>query len=412
MMLRAAEGDATMTYSASFNPSGGAAITGLGMTEMTREYRYSAAGLAGLAIRAALEDAGLTKDDVDGMLINAGVTQGISTSLPQTLGFRNLRLVNHMNGQGSTAGQMVQFASLAIQAGLAEHVVCVFADAPLRPGVSAGAAYGGGGARAKGMAALGPAYGFFGAANTMYALAARRHMALYGTTHDQLGSVAVATRAWAAMNPAAMQREPMTLDDYHNSRWIIEPFHLFDCTLVTNGAVAVVVSGRERAQSLLQPPVYVTGMGQGHPGNPRRAGAENEVYSGAIQAKETAFAMAGIAVEDVDVRELYDCYTYTTLVTLEDYGFCKKGEGGALVEDGRLGPKGSLPTNTGGGQLSGYYMWGMTPASEGVIQARGQAGERQVQKHDTVLVSTQGGILDHHATLVLSPDPTAGTGRR
>src|SRR5207253_7584232 len=114
--------------------------------------------------------------------------------------------------------------------------------------------------------------------------------------------------------------------------------------------------------------------------------------------------MAGITNDDVDVCEFYDCYTYTTLVTIEDYGFCQKGEGGAFVADGKLGPGGSLPTNTGGGELSGYYMWGMTPLSEGVIQARGQGGERQVEKHDVVLVTGNGGILDHHSTLVLSPE--------
>jgi acetyl-CoA acetyltransferase len=116
--------------------------------------------------------------------------------------------------------------------------------------------------------------------------------------------------------------------------------------------------------------------------------------------------MAGAGVRDVDVCELYDCYTYTTLVTLEDYGFCGKGEGGPFVAEGRLEPGGSLPTNTGGGELSGYYMWGMTPLSEGVIQARGEGGERQVKKHDVVLVSGQGGILDHHAALILSPHPS------
>jgi acetyl-CoA acetyltransferase len=391
-----------VTLDASFNPSGGAAIVGLGMTEMTREYTYNASGLAGIAIRRALDDAGLVKDDIDGLLVNAGVTNSVSTGLQSFLGFRNLKLVNHMNGQGSTAGQMVQFASLAIQAGMASHVVCVFADDPLKTGMTAGAAYGSGGPRRSGMASLPLAHGLFGGANTQYALAARRHMALYGTTQEQLGSVAISTRAWAMMNPAAMQREPMNLEDYLNSRWIIEPFHLFDCTLVTNGAVAVIVTAADRARDLAQPPVYVTGMGQGHPGNPRRAGYENEVHTGAAQAKETAFAMAGVTADDIDVRELYDCYTYTTIVTLEDYGFCEKGEGGAFVEDGKLGPGGSHPTNTGGGQLSGYYMWGMTPVSEAVIQARGQGGDRQVAKHDTILVSTQGGILDH----------TAGTGGR
>ena len=168
-----------------------------------------------------------------------------------------------MNAAGSTAGQMIQYASLAIQAGMASHVVCVFADDPLKPGTSAGAAYSGTGRPAIGMASLPGAYGFFSGANTSYALAARRHMGLYGTTQDQLGAVAVSTRSWATLNPAAMQRNPMTLDDYHGSRWIVEPFHLFDCTLVSNGAVAVVVTSSERARELQQPPVYVAGMGQG-----------------------------------------------------------------------------------------------------------------------------------------------------
>ena len=118
--------------------------------------------------------------------------------------------------------------------------------------------------------------------------------------------------------------------------------------------------------------------------------------------------MAGISVEDVDLCEFYDCFTYATLVTLEDYGFCEKGQGGFFAAEGRLGPGGSLPTNTGGGHLSGFYLWGMTPISEAVIQARGQAGERQVPKHDVVLVSSQGGTLDYHSCFVLGPSPLGG----
>jgi acetyl-CoA acetyltransferase len=398
-----------MTFSASFNPSGGAAIVGLGMTDMTREYTYSANGLAVLAIRNAIADAGLTKDDVDGILVNPGIAATLRADFQKSLGIENVRLQTLMNGYGSTAAQMVQYASLAVQSGLANVVACVFADDPLRGAGGAGAAYGGAGRAASGMASLGSYYGAFGA-NAAYALAARRHMALYGTTSDQLGAVAVATRKWAQLNPIAMQRGEMTLDDYHGSRWIVEPFHLLDCTLVTNGAIAVIVTSRERAQDLKQPPAYITGMGQGHPGNPRHAGAEYEVNTGAIQAGETAYAMAGVEPKDIGVRELYDCYTYTTLVTLEDYGFAPKGEGGAFVEDGKLGPGGSHPTNTGGGQLSGYYMWGMTPVSEAVIQTRGQGGEHQVEDNTNVLVSAQGGILDMHGSLILSADPTAGTG--
>jgi len=117
--------------------------------------------------------------------------------------------------------------------------------------------------------------------------------------------------------------------------------------------------------------------------------------------------MAGVRHDDLDVVEVYDSFTYTVLLTLEDLGFCAKGEGGAFVEDGKLGPGGSLPTNTGGGQLSSYYMWGFTPLSEGVIQARGQAGERQVDEHDLVLVSGNGGVLNWHSTTILSTEPTA-----
>lgn len=387
---------------------GAAAITGLGMTPMGRIYK-STMELAADATRTALADAGLRKDQVDGLLINAGITGttggGISLGLQNYLGMQNLRLLNHMNAAGSTAAQMVQYAALAISAGMANHVLCVFADAPLRDGSSAGAAYGGAARnpqRPRGMSGLYAAAGYFGA-NTPYALAARRHMAEYGTTQDQLGIIAVGQREWATMSPLAQMRTPITLEDYHNSRWIIEPLHLLDCCLVSNGAVAVVVSSAAAAKEMPQPPVYVLGMGQGHPGDTGRTGAEWETQTGAQLAAKTAYAMAGVGPADIDVCQIYDCYTYTVLVTLEDYGFCKKGEGGPFVEDGKLGPGGSLPTNTGGGELSGYYMWGMTPLSEGIIQTRGQGGERQVAKHDTVLVTGNGGSLSYHACLILSP---------
>lgn len=390
---------------------GAAAITGLGMTPMGRIYGKSATELAADAVRAAIADAGLKKSDIDGLLINPGITGmtggGIGLNLQNYLGMDEMRLVNHMNAAGSTAAQMIQYATMAIDAGMATHVVCVFADNPLKEGGSSGAAYGGAArnpSRPKGMAGLTAAAGYFGA-NTPYALAARRHMALYGTTQDQLGTIAVGQRQWATMNPLAQMREQITLEDYHASRWIIEPLHLLDCCLVSNGAVAVIVSPPDRAASMAQPAVYIHGMGQGHPGDHNAAGSDWETETGGRLAAKTAFGMAGIGPEDIDVCELYDCYTYTVLVTLEDYGFCKKGEGGPFVEDGKLGPGGSLPTNTGGGELSGYYMWGMTPISEAIIQARGQAGERQVTKHDLVLTTGNGGSLSYHAALVLSPYP-------
>ncbi len=386
---------------------GVAAISGLGISEMGRVYGHDAQHFAAEAIQRAIEDAGLRKDDIDGLLVNPGVSPlgGMGgVGLQNYAGLTNLRLLSSMNCGGATANVMVQYAAMHVAHGLANHVVCVFADAPLQPNRGGGAAYASMGrtTRPSGMGGLYSAFGVMGI-NAHYALATRRHMAMYGTTSEQLGAIAVAERQWAAMNPIAEHREPMTLEDHQASRWVAEPLHLLDCCLVSNGGVAVIVSRAEEAKDMRQPPAYIWGMGQGHPGDMRRRGWDVETETGAPMSKEKAFAMAGIGVGDIDVVQAYDCYTYTVLVTLEDYGFCAKGEGGPFVADGKLGPGGALPTNTGGGQLSAFYMWGMTPLSEGVIQARGQGGDRQVEKHDVVLVTGNGGILDHHSTLVLSP---------
>jgi acetyl-CoA acetyltransferase len=381
---------------------GKCAIAGLGQTRMGKNFDHpNAMGFAVEAVKLALDDAGLTRDALDGLLVNPGITwsenQMASFSLQQALGLRNLRLSAMMNLGGATAAAMIMHAVQAIASGMATTVACVFADAPLRP--PSPRKNGGGSAAAYGFArGLNAAYGLFGV-NAQYAFVARRHMHLYGTTSDHLGAIAVAQRKWANMNPAAQFCEtPMTLDDYHKSRWVVEPFHLYDCCLVSNGGLAVIVTSSERAKDLQKPPVYILGMGQGHPGGDPM----DTLVSGAPIAKETAFAMAGVELSDIQFAELYDCYTFTVLVTLEDYGFCPKGEGGPFVADGKTAPGGSLPVNTGGGQLSSFYMWGMTPVAEAVVQVRGEAGARQVPRHDVCLVSGNGGILSTHSTLVLS----------
>jgi acetyl-CoA acetyltransferase len=389
-----------------------AAIVGLGITEQGKVYHRNHIGFAVEAVQLALEDAGLTRADVDGLLVNPGLTWGdmgmASFQLQQAMGLRDLRLSCSMNAGGATAGIMIQQAVEAIAAGLCHTVACVFSDAPLKPPRPAaeGASPSGGGSGSAAAYSFGrgldAAYGQFGV-NAMYAMVARRHMHFYGTTSAHLGAIAVAERAWANRNPQAQFHSvPMTMDDYHRSRWVVEPFHLFDCCLVSNGGLAVIVTSTERAADGRQPAVFVRGMGQGHPGGD----PAETLTSGAVLAKESAFAMAGVALADIDVVELYDCYTFTVLVTLEDYGFCKKGEGGPFVADGRIGPGGSLPVNTGGGQLSSFYMWGMTPVSEAVIQLRGHGGERQVPAARTALVSGNGGILSTHSTLILSNLPS------
>jgi acetyl-CoA acetyltransferase len=384
------------------------AIVGLGQTRMGKNYDHpNAMGFAVEAVKLALDDAGLERDDLDGLLVNPGITwadsQMASFALQQAMGLRDLRLTATMNLGGATAGAMIMHAIQSIAAGMANCVACVFADAPLRPPAPKdGKGAGGGSAAAYGFArGLNAAYGQFGV-NAHYAFVARRHMALYGTTQDHLGAIAVEQRKWANLNPAAQFCDtPMTMEDYHSSRWVVEPFHLYDCCLVSNGGLAVIVTSADRAKSLRKPPVYVLGMGQGHPGGDPM----DTLVSGAPLARDTAFKMAGIKLADIQFAELYDCYTFTVLVTLEDYGFCRKGDGGPFVADGRTGPGGSIPVNTGGGQLSSFYMWGMTPIAEAIVQIRGEGGRRQVPKHEVGLVSGNGGILSTHSTLVVATHP-------
>ena len=381
--------------------SGKAAICGLGMTEMGRVYR-SANDLATEAVFLALKDAGLDKSQLDGLLINCGTTRHLNLGLHRSLGLQELNVLTFMQGFGSSAGQMIQYAAMAIENGMADYICCVFADDPLQEGKRTGDAYAGG-SRAEAMASLFPIYGFAGAI-PMYALGAQRHMDTYGTTQDQLGQIAISQRQWAAFNENASKREPLDMETYNASPWVVEPFHVLDCCLVSNGGVAVIVTSAERARDLAQPPVYIRGFAQAHKHDVGQSGIDPLLEGPGRKAGPRALAMAGATLDDITQCQIYDCYTYTVLVTLEDYGFCAKGEGGAFVEDGKLGPGGSLPTNTGGGELSSFYMWGMTPITEAVIQGRGQGGMRQ-QPNDLILVTGNGGILNYHATLLLSPLP-------
>jgi acetyl-CoA acetyltransferase len=377
-------------------------IAGLGLTEMGHVYGRSATSFAAEAVRLAVADAGMTLSDLDGLLVSPGTSGGLGVGLQRVFELRDLRLQAEMQAFGATAAAMVETASLAVASGAAGAVACVFADAPLRPGRSSGEVYSTGGVRRnpKGWGGLLAGTGVVGA-NTLYVLAARRHMLRYGTKSEHFGAVAVAQREWARLNPLAQMREPLSLEDHQASRLIVDPFHLYDCCLVSNGGVAVVVTTAQRARGLAQPPVHVLGWAQCHPGRLFDRDENFGLVTGAARSGPEALAMAGVGIGDIEIAELYDCYTYTVVVSLEDYGYCDKGEGGPFVASGVVGPQGKLKLNTGGGQLSAYYMWGMTPLAEAVIQVRGQAGERQVHPHDLALVSGNGGILDHHATLVL-----------
>jgi acetyl-CoA acetyltransferase len=381
------------------------AVAGLGITEQGKVYGRTAAQFAAEAVRLAVVDAGLELGDLDGLLMSGGLGDSVGLDLQGALGLTDLRLLTYMQGYGSTAGQMVQYAAMAVQAGMVDTVAIVWADDPLKDKTRTSAAYARAGSTPAGWRGITAANGIY-SANTMYALAARRHMAEYGTTQDHFGHIAVAQREWAQLNPIAQfHGTPLTLEQYHASRYIAEPFHLYDCCLVSNGGVAVIVTSLERARALRQPPVRILGWAQAHPGD---VGVRNDDFglvSGAAAAGPQALRMADTTLDEIDVVQVYDCYTFTALLTLEDYGFVPKGEGGpALADPGVLGPNGKLKVNTGGGELSAFYMWGMTPVHEGIVQARGQGGDRQVEQHDRVLVSGNGGVLDYHSTLVLGAD--------
>ncbi len=381
------------------------AIAGLGITELGKVYDKSALQFAAEAVRLAVDDAGLNLQDLDGLIMSGGLTDQVGLNLQGQLGLQNLKLLTAMQAYGSTAAQMVAYASMAVQSGTADTIAIVWADDPLKERQGSSASYAAAGSAAYGWPAITASNGI-SSANTLYALAARRHMQAYGTTNDQLGHIAVAQREWAQLNPLAQfHATPLTLEEYHASRWIAEPFHLFDCCLVSNGAIALIVTSLDRARALRQPPVRVLGWAQAHPGKTGVRDDDFGLVSGAARSGPAALRMADTTLDEIDVVQVYDCYTYTALITLEDYGFCAKGEGGPMVaQPGVLGPNGKLKVNTGGGELSAYYLWGMTPLSEGVIQARGQGGARQVEEHRRILVSGNGGVLDYHATLVLGTD--------
>ncbi len=376
-------------------------IVGLGLTPQGKVFDRSYIGFAVQATKLALEDAGLDKSDLDGLIVNPGLSWANATmasnTLQNALGLEDLGLSVSMGSGGATAGSMVQQAVEAIRAGLATTVACVFSDAPLKPPRKTGRGTGGSAKPYAGARGWDAAFGYFGV-NAQYAMVAQRHMHVYGTTQDQLGMVAVNQRQWAADNPAAQMKDtPLTMADYHQSRWVAEPFHVLDCCLVSNGGACVIVSSTQRAADLRQTPVEILGFGQGHPGGD----PVETLCSGAPRAARTAFSMAGLTLGDVDIAELYDCYTFTVLITLEDYGFCAKGEGGPFVQSGATARGGSLPVNTGGGQLSSFYMWGMTPIVEAVTQLRGHGGARQVDDARVALVSGNGGVLATHSCLLL-----------
>ena len=354
------------------------------------------------AARNALRDAGIEKSEVDGIS-----TSGPSVMhLAEYLGIRPDYLDSTSVG-GSSFVIQVEHAAAAIAAGVCSVVLITHGEM----GYSArrGRAQRGGGP-GRFMDMESPMMQFelpygVGGPPSVYSMAAMRHMHEFGTTHEQLAEIAVATRKWAELNPKAFMRDPLSIDDVLSSRWIAYPFHIYDCCLVTDAGGACVVVGAERAKELAKKPVWLLGAGEAQThqsmvNNPDLTQTPAR-YSGA-----NAFKMAGLTPKDIDVVEVYDSFTYTALVTIEELGFCKKGEGGPFLSNQRTAPGGDFPMNTNGGGLSYTHpgMYGMFLIIEAVRQLRGECDARQVEGAHTALVNGTGGSLSSTGTLILGVD--------
>lgn len=363
------------------------AIVGVGATAQGTLPGSSALSLAVRAFKNALDDAGLRKEQIDGLLTFPGTTSPEGSlnylCLGETLGI-NPSFTASLTMGGNTAGALIHMAAMAIHCGMANYVACVFGDAAKT-----------GGSRFNRAAGWGDSWAIWGmfanAANT--AVTTSRHMALYGTKSEHLAEVAVACRKHASLNPNAVMRKPITIADHQNSRWIVKPLKLLDCCLISDGGVCLILSAAERAKDLRQPAVLISGIGQGYTtenlGHPEwwRAPHQKGTF-------DRAYKMAGIGPKDVNLAQLYDSFTINVLLALEAAGFCKEGESGAFVEGGRIQIGGELPVNTAGGNLSESYMEGWLHYVEGVRQLRRACGERQVKGAEICLVHTRGGTIN------------------
>ena len=363
------------------------AVTGIGETAHVRGATKSGVELQFEASLKAIADAGLKPADIDG-IIPMGISGASAEEFVTNFGIDNLRLSALIPHGGASPVAALQCAGAAIAAGICNHVLVAFGR-----NVTGGARAG---ARINQMpqfhlvteyeypiGSIAPAQ--------LYAPMARRHMELYGTTTRQFGEIAVTCREHALLNENAVMKKPMTLEDHQNSRMVADPFRLFDCSLESDGGAAYVVSAAERARDMRQHPVYLMGVAVGHPDSPNSITQRRDMTRvGIAKAAPRAFAMAAVTHADIDVAEIYDCFTYVVICELEDMGFCAKGEGGAFVENGRLRLGGALPINTHGGLLSQGHLYGVSHVVELVRQLRRHGGRAQVQDAEVGLVTGYG----------------------
>jgi acetyl-CoA acetyltransferase len=379
-----------------------AAIVGIGESACGKVPGQSALQLQTAAARAALEDAGLQWSDIDGLITTPVRVEAWNMPCGVVASHMGLRpaYLSTLDLAGASGAAMIHHAAMAISTGQCETVLCVAGQNLLTHQSRSSAV--------QVMAESGAAhsqfevpYGPLVASN--YALIAQRHMHEYGTTVEQMAEVAVTLRHHASLNPNAHMQKPLSIREVLDSPMITSPLKRFDCALVSDGAAAAIVTRMGRARDLKSTPIKLLGQGYGL-SHSYVGDALQLPLSGAVDSGKKAFQMSGVRPEDIDVAQLYDCFTITVIIELEDLGFCKKGEGGAFVQGGRIGLKGALPVTTHGGLLSAVHPGlggGFFHVIEAVRQLRGSAGERQVADAKLALVHGNGGSIAIHCTLIL-----------
>jgi acetyl-CoA acetyltransferase len=361
------------------------------------------------AARLAIEDAGLRREDIDGC-INGGFEAGAevranwSDTFPRVLGLPTKFYFTVARGAAVVPLSIIS-ATQMLNLGLANYIIVAYGatDWSLTRDRMAGIPE----HKVERSGLWGRFYGDI-TAPSHHSFFMSRHMHEFGTTTEQIGAVAVQQRRWANLNPDAyLYNRPLTLEDYLNSPYIIEPYRVLDMCQISDAGAAFIITTAERARDLRKPPVYVLGLGFGEMTRQLWWEKANYTRMDVEVAQKAAFEQAGLSLADVDLAQLYDCFTGEVILQIEDYGWCAKGEGGPFIAAGNTGPGGSIPVNTGGGVLASYYIVDFTLLLESVTQLRHEAGERQVKDAKVGLMSGHGGemlrpgMCSIHATTLL-----------
>ena len=377
------------------------AIVGVGESEIGRVPHMTGLGLNAQAAKRALDDAGLKVSDIDGLLTAYSFTEPyfmLGSVMCEYLGLKPRFNASLIVG-GASPAVMLKHAAEAIVAGQADTIL-VCAGENRASGLSRDAAV------AALMAVGHPYYEqpYGSSIPGFYAMIAQRHMHVHGTTREQLAKVAVNTREHALLHPNAHMKKPLTVEDVLSSKPIADPLGMLDCCLISDAGGAFIVTSAERARDLKAKPVYLQGIGEYHT-HEHLMCAPSLTEFGATESGRIAYQMAGLRPGDIDVAELYDCFTIVPIIELEELGFCEAGEGGSFFAEGHARIGGKLPVNTHGGMLSHAHAGaagGLFGIVEAVRQLRGGLGPRQVEGAEVALVHNEGGVLSSHCTVILA----------